>query len=71
MKGTFNQGWWNCFESFATVLHYNSNGESLCMGILEGAGITKREATAFINKAEYHDPDVVELVRNYMLKLNN
>lgn len=70
MKGTFNQGWWNCFESFATVLHHNTNGYSLCMGILQGAGITKREAISFINKAEYHDPDVVELVRDYLNKIS-
>ena len=70
MKGTFNQGWWNCFESFASVLHYNTNGESLCRGILEGAGITKREAAAFLNKEEYHDPDVVEIVRNYLNRIS-
>jgi len=70
MKGTFNQGWWNCFESFAAILHSNINGYSLCMDILQGAGITKREALAFINKVGHHDPDVVEIVKDYLNKIS-
>ena len=70
MKGTFNQGWWNCFESFASaLLSADKYADCFCMGMLEDAGITKREASAFIKKEEYHDPKVIEVVRNYLLKL--
>lgn len=71
MKGTFNQGWWNCFESFATELSHTTNGYSICMSVLQGAGITKREATAFINKSEhYYDRFMVEIVKDYLNKIS-
>jgi hypothetical protein len=37
----------------------------ICTSVLIGAGITKREAMAWLNKAEYHNPAVEEIVRNY------
>lgn len=66
MKGTFNQGWWNCFESFAAeILKTDRYGGSACRHVLEDAGITKREAMAWLNRAEYQNPAVEEIVRNY------
>ena len=45
MKGTFNQGWWNCFEHFAAeLLSVDQYMGDLCISVLTGAGITKREA---------------------------
>ena len=44
-KGTFNQGWWNCFWSFAAeLLSVNKFADGICISVLEGAGITRKEA---------------------------
>lgn len=65
MKGTFNQGWWNCFESFAAeILKTDKYGGNACRHVLEDAGITKREAMAWLNKTD-HNIEVEEIVRNY------
>jgi hypothetical protein len=66
MKGTFNQGWWNCFESFAAeILSVDKYAGTACRHVLEDAGITKREAMAWLDKGEYRNPAVEEIVRNY------
>lgn len=65
MKGTFNQGWWNCFESFAAeILSVDKYAGTACRHVLEDAGITKREAMAWLNKTD-HNIEVEEIVRNY------
>lgn len=69
MKGTFNQGWWNCFESFAAeLLSTDRTAENVCTRVLEGAGISHREAGAWLDKPVRHDPKVEEIVRNYWIK---
>ena len=69
MKGTFNQGWWNCFESFAAeLLGTNGNAEDVCTSVLKGAGITRREAFAWLDKPVPRNPKVENVVRNYWLK---
>ena len=65
MKGTFNQGWWNCFESFALeILKTDKYGGTICRHVLEDAGITKREAMAWLNKTD-HNAEMEEIVRSY------
>lgn len=67
MKGTFNQGWWNCFESFAAELLSENHHESLCRRVLEGAGITAKEASAWLDKPVARNPKVEHIVREYFL----
>ena len=64
-KGTFNQGWWNCFESFAAYAE-NSQGEQICTDVLRGAGITKREAEAWLDKPVQRNARAERLVRDYL-----
>jgi len=37
----FNEGWWNCFNSFANNSCYDN--EKACIEVLRGAGVTKDE----------------------------
>ena len=42
----FNEGWWNCFCSFANELANVSSGASMVIrNVLDGAGVTKKEIT--------------------------
>ena len=70
-KGTFNQGWWNCFESFAAELLSvdSTNGETVCRRVLDAAGISAREAGAWLDKPVPRNAKVENIVRGYWLKL--
>ena len=68
-KGTFNQGWWNCFESFAAeLLSVDRYAEGICIAVLNGAGITKKEVENWIENYQGTDMRVLEVVRNYWFK---
>lgn len=72
MKGTFNQGWWNCFESFAAELMSMDNDFLItCRRVLADAGITKREAEAWLNKPVERNRKVEQVVRGYWLNLKS
>lgn len=68
MKGTFNQGWWNCFESFAAELLVMSgtNGYDTCLTVLRGAGISAREAESWLNRYNGVHHEVEDVVRDYL-----
>jgi len=67
-KGTFNQGWWNCFESFAAeLLFQNNNEKQVILNVLSGAGITKKEASYWIDHYQGIHQNVLEIVRQYWL----
>lgn len=71
-KGTFNQGWWNCFESFAAeLLSTEGQSEGVCRRVLDGAGITEREAQSWLNRYDGTYRKVEQLVREYWLSLPN
>lgn len=59
----FNQGWWNCFTSFAnnTRIDYNS----VCMEVLRGAGIKRNEAEYAIKK-QYVYGEAVGIIEEYL-----
>ena len=70
MKGTFNQGWWNCFESFtAELLSSSPAATDIATRVLDGAGITEREAASWLERTECTNLRVVEIVREYWLHL--
>ena len=65
----FNEGWWNCFCSFANELANVSTGASMVIrAVLEGAGVTKKEID-YIIKSQYLDKRVVEELKEYRAKL--
>lgn len=67
-KGTFNRGWWNCFEHFAAeLLDSNPGADDIAMRVLEGAGITVREAGYWLDHTDTPYVRVVEVVRRYFL----
>ena len=42
----FNEGWWNCFCSFANELANVSSGASMVIrNVLDGTGVTEKEIT--------------------------
>ncbi len=70
-KGTFNQGWWNCFESFAAeLLSTEGQAEGVCRRVLDGAGITRREAQAWLDKNVPRDAKAERVVYEYWLSLS-
>lgn len=69
-KGTFNAGWWNCFYSFAAeLLDNNPNADGICRSVLQGAGITSREALWQLDHDKCNNPKVVAVIREYWLSL--
>lgn len=70
IKGTFSRGWWNCFYSFADeLLSENRNAAAICTRILEGAGITKKEAEWQLEHSSGTLRAVDEIIRDYWLNL--
>ena len=68
IKGTFNAGWWNCFYSFAAeLLHTDPSAEGVCRSVLQGAGITRREAAWQLDHGPVNDDKVVKVIRDYWL----
>lgn len=67
-KGTFNQGWWNCFESFAANLIFEKDCASrICKNVLQEAGITNREASHWLDSTQCSNPEIINIVRDYWL----
>lgn len=53
-KDLFNEGWWNCFCSFANELVNVSNGASMVIrSVLSGAGVTKKEIDENIKNSSF------------------
>lgn len=69
IEAKFNEGWWNCFCSFANELaNVSSNVSMVIRNVLDGAGVTKKEITENI-KTQHFDKRVVEELEEYILKL--
>lgn len=65
----FNEGWWNCFCSFANELaNISSNADMVIRAVLDGAGVTKKEIDDII-KSQHLDKRVVEELKKYRAKL--
>ena len=65
----FNEGWWNCFCSFANELANVSSGASMVIcNVLDGAGVSKKEITDNL-KTQHFDKRVVEELEDYKSKL--
>lgn len=67
-KGTFNQGWWNCFWSFAAeLLSVDRFADRICIRVLEGAGITRKEAQYQLDNPQTENQAVQQVIREYWL----
>ena len=65
----FNEGWWNCFCSFANELaNVSSSASMVIRNVLNGAGVTKKEITENL-KTQYFDKGVVDELEEYKAKL--
>ena len=65
----FNEGWWNCFCSFANELANVSSSSSMVIrNVLDGAGVTKKEITENL-KTQNLDKRVVAELEEYKSKL--
>lgn len=65
----FNEGWWNCFCSFANELaNISSSASMVIRNVLDGAGVTKKEISEIL-KIQHFDKRVVEELNNYKAKL--
>ena len=65
----FNEGWWNCFCSFANELANVSSGASMVIrNVLDGAGVSKKEITDNL-KTQHFDKRLVEELEDYKSKL--
>lgn len=65
----FNEGWWNCFCSFANELaDVSSNASMVIRNVLDGAGVSKKEITDNL-KTQHFNKRVVEELEEYKSKL--
>ena len=65
----FNEGWWNCFCSFANELaNVSSSASMVIRNVLDGAGVSKKEITDNL-KTQHFDKHVVEELEEYKSKL--
>lgn len=65
----FNEGWWNCFCSFANELaNVSSSASMVIRNVLDGAGVSKKEITDNL-KMQHFDKRVVEELEEYKSKL--
>ena len=62
----FNEGWWNCFNSFAN--NTRSDYDSVCMEVLNGAGVTKEEAEEIIQSGNLYGM-AVNILKNYIKQM--
>lgn len=65
----FNEGWWNCFCSFANELaNVSSSASMVIRNVLDGAGVTKKEITDNL-KIHHFEKRVAEELKEYKSKL--
>ena len=65
----FNEGWWNCFCSFANELaNISSSASMVIRNVLDGAGVTKKEIAENL-KTQHFEKRVVEELKEYKAKL--
>ena len=65
----FNEGWWNCFCSFANELaNVSSSASMVIRNVLDGAGVSKKEITDNL-KTQHFDKRVEEELEEYKAKL--
>ena len=59
----FDKGWWNCFNSFAN--NTINDNDSICMEVLNGAGVTKDEIEEVLRKGDLYG-NALNIVYEYI-----
>lgn len=66
-KGSFNAGWWNCFDSFtAELAHADSNYDTTAYSVMSAAGVSRKEAAWHLEHGNLN-PTTEKVVREYWL----
>lgn len=69
MMTEFNEGWWNCFCSFANELaNVSSSASMVIRNVLDGAGVTKKEIIENL-KTQHFEKRVAEELKEYKSKI--
>ena len=69
VENKFDEGWWDCFCSFANELaNVSSSASMVIRNVLDGAGVTKKEITENL-KTQHFDKRVVDELVEYKAKL--
>jgi hypothetical protein len=51
----FQQGWWNCFISFAETNEFYADANDIpCLEVLESAGVSIEEIDEVLNDTSFH-----------------
>lgn len=62
----FQQGWWNCFISFAETNEFYADANDVpCLEVLEGAGVSVEEIDTVLDDTRVQLPDNVVRYLNY------
>lgn len=66
----FQQGWWNCFISFAETNEFYADANDIpCLEVLEGAGVSVEEIDAVLSDSNFQLSDpLVRYLNNYKSK---
>lgn len=69
----FQQGWWNCFISFAETNEFYADANDIpCLEVLEGAGVSVEEIDAVLSDSNFQLSDpLVRYLNNYKSKKKN
>ena len=66
----FDEGWWNCFDSYTNDVMDVMSYSQIPLSILEGAGVTKEEALYVLNKTSILYGKAINVVSEYVIKLD-
>lgn len=62
----FQQGWWNCFLSFAEVNEFYADSNDMpIMEVLEGAGVSIEEIDSVLNDTSFQLSEPLVRYLNY------
>lgn len=66
----FDEGWWNCFNSYTNDIMNALPYSQIPSAVLEGAGVTKEEALYVLNKTTFLSGKTINVVSEYVIKLD-
>lgn len=67
----FDKGWWNCFNSYTNDIINAMPYSQIPSAVLEGGGVTKEEALYVLNKTSFLSGKAINVVSEYIIKLDN
>lgn len=67
----FDNGWWICFNSYTNEVMNATPYSQIPLVILENTGIIKEEALYALNKTSILSGKAINVVNEYIMKLDN